>query len=135
MAQVHIIGRVTADFEMKLSQKKNPYVRFGIAETIGCGQAARTQYVGVWAKNEPAAQLVQSKVHKGSRIWITGSLELESFERQDRSKDKRLKVWLDNWGFVDSGKSNFGESYQMDSDPGVLLASIGVIDGERRKLP
>lgn len=32
MAQVNVIGRITADLELKTSEKSNPYVRFDIAE-------------------------------------------------------------------------------------------------------
>lgn len=35
MAQVYVIGRITADLEMKTSSNGNTYVRFDIAETIG----------------------------------------------------------------------------------------------------
>ena len=35
MAQVNVIGRITADLELKTSEKSNPYVRFDIAENIG----------------------------------------------------------------------------------------------------
>ena len=39
MAQVNVIGRITADLELKTSEKSNPYVRFDIAENIGSRQA------------------------------------------------------------------------------------------------
>ena len=35
MAQVFVIGRITADLEPKTSEKNNLYVRFDIAENIG----------------------------------------------------------------------------------------------------
>ena len=34
MAQIHVIGRITADLELKTSERNNPYVRFDIAENI-----------------------------------------------------------------------------------------------------
>ncbi len=30
MAQVNVIGRITADLELKTSEKSNPYVRFAV---------------------------------------------------------------------------------------------------------
>ena len=42
MAQVNVIGRITADLELKTSEKSNPYVRFDIAENIGSRQALHT---------------------------------------------------------------------------------------------
>ena len=49
MAQVYVIGRITADLELKTSEKKNPYVRFDIAENIGSRQNLHTQYFQVCA--------------------------------------------------------------------------------------
>lgn len=54
MAQVNVIGRITADLELKTSEKSNPYVRFDIAENIGSRQALHTQYFQVCAWGEDA---------------------------------------------------------------------------------
>lgn len=52
MAQVNVIGRITADLELKTSEKSNPYVRFDIAENIGSRQTLHTQYFQVCACNK-----------------------------------------------------------------------------------
>ena len=44
MAQIHVIGRITADLELKTSERNNPYVRFDIAENIGSRQNLHTQF-------------------------------------------------------------------------------------------
>ena len=44
MAQVFVIGRITADLEMKTSTNGNPYVRFDLAENIGSKESSRPQY-------------------------------------------------------------------------------------------
>lgn len=43
MAQTYVIGRVTADLELKTSINRHPYVRFDIAENIGGKEHRRTQ--------------------------------------------------------------------------------------------
>ena len=35
MAQVFLIGSVTADLELRISARKVPYIRFGISEPVG----------------------------------------------------------------------------------------------------
>ena len=139
MAQVMIIGRITADFDLQWGQSKTPYVRFGIVEDIGYGDAAKPQYAQVWARNYLAEQLVRAKVHKGSLIWISGSLLLEEYTKRDESTDKRLKVWLDSWGFVNSGKPKSDKpehSAHTGDEPKPLPDTpSGVIDGEREPLP
>ena len=83
MAQVYVIGRITADLEFKTSEKKTPYVRFDIAENIGNRQNLRTQYYQVCAWNDDAGRLKNAKAKKGSLIWVSGSLELEVFTKRD----------------------------------------------------
>ena len=41
MAQIYVIGRVTADLEPQTSAKMNSYIRFDLAENIGYGETAR----------------------------------------------------------------------------------------------
>lgn len=49
MAQACSIGRVTSDLELKTNVKKVPYLRFSVAERVGYGASAHTQYIRVWA--------------------------------------------------------------------------------------
>ena len=91
MAQTYVIGRVTADLELKTSINKHPYVRFDIAENIGSKEHRRTQYLQICAMGDDAERLVRARVKKGSLIWVSGSLELEVYTRRDGvTTDKRL---------------------------------------------
>lgn len=76
MAQVNVIGRITADLELKTSEKSNPYVRFDIAENIGSRQTLHTQYFQVCAWGEDANRLMKAHAKKGSLIKRLNS-ELE----------------------------------------------------------
>ncbi|MCC8026628.1 MAG: single-stranded DNA-binding protein [Clostridium sp.] len=137
------IGRVTADFELQTSTNGVPYVRFGIAETLGYGETARPQYLQVWAWREDAKRLIKRKVKKGSLIWVSGSLEMESYQKRDgNTTDKRLKVTLDNWDFIPGGKALAGRADTEDPHAGTSPAASqaqalpgGEIDGDREHLP
>ena len=137
MAQVNVIGRITADLELKTSEKSNPYVRFDIAENIGSRQALHTQYFQVCAWGEDANRLMKAQAKKGSLIWVTGSLELEPYTKRDGiSIDKRMKILLDNWGFVPVGRA--GSSKQEPTPPESKIPpkqEYDGIDGERDALP
>ena len=137
MAQVFVFGRVTADFELKTSAKQTPYVRFDIAEHIGWGQYARTQYWQVFAREAEAQRLVKAKVRKGSLVWLSGEVELESFVKRDGvTKDKRLKLSLDKWGFVPTGAAKGKPAApEENSDDTPTLETAPEIDGEREPLP
>ena len=136
MAQIHVIGRITADLELKYGQSKNPYVRFNLAENIGSKGRARVQYYQVWAWNEDAIRLVNSKVKKGSLVCISGTLELEIYTKQDGfTTDKRMKVSLNNWDFIPVGNRRSMEAtaqLEFAADPPTAL---GGIDGDRDPLP
>ena len=132
MAQAYVIGRVTEDLEFKVSTNHHPYVRFTVAETIGSGRQVRTQYLQICAFGTVVERLKRAHVKRGSLIWVSGSLELEVFCRQDGTPDKRLKVLLDNWGFVPAfQRATQGSQTQMDSSS----TATSVIDGDRETLP
>ena len=140
MAQLYVIGRVTADFDLQTSSKnQTQYTRFGLAERIGHGESAKTQFMQVWAWGENAVRIIKAKVKKGSLIWISGSLELEEFMKTDGvTTDKRLKLFLDRWGYVRTGSHKQGETKQNDT-PDTAAVQEGFyceeINGDRDELP
>lgn len=137
MAQVYVIGRVTADLESKTSVKNYPYVRFDIAENIGSKERSRTQYLQICAMGDDVKRLMHARVKKGSLIWVSGSLELEIFTKRDEiTTDKRLKVLLDNWGFVPVVTAKEENQALENQSPGSLpYETAAVIDGDREPLP
>ena len=142
MSLSYTIGRVTADFELQASTNDVPYVRFSLAEQLGYGENARTQYLQVWAWREDAKRLIKRKVKKGSLIWVSGSLELETYQKRNETTDKRLKVTLDNWGFVPGGKASAGRAETDAShaccspdESQTQALPDGEIDGDREQLP
>ena len=136
MAQIHVIGRITADLELKYGQSKNPYIRFDLAENIGKGSRARVQYYQVWAWGEDAIHLINSKARKGSLLCVTGSLELETYTKQDGiTTDKRLKISLGKFDFIPTGnRRSMDAPAQFDSAVDNPTA-LGGIDGDREPLP
>ena len=137
MAQVFVIGRITADLEPKTSEKNNLYVRFDIAENIGSRQDLHTQYFQICAWGEDANRLIKAHAKKGSLIWVAGSLELKAFTKRDgATADKRMKVLLDNWGFVPVGKARPSKEGQAKTDPeNTSIQEYEGIDGDRDTLP
>lgn len=137
MAQVNVIGRITADLELKTSEKNNPYVRFDIAEHIGSRQNLHTQYFQICAWGDDANRLMKARAKKGSLIWVTGSLELEPYTKRDGvTTDKRMKILLDNWGFVPVGAAKpLKEGFAEEGPSDASLQEFEEIDGDRDHLP
>ena len=76
MAQVFVFGCVTADLQLKQSQKQTPYVSFDLAEHIGYGDGQRTIYYQVWAWREDALRLIRLKVDVYKRQLLLAALTL-----------------------------------------------------------
>lgn len=130
MSQLYCTGRVVSELELKTSQKSEPYVCFPIAERVGYGRIAHTQYISVWAWGAMARQLVIDGVGKGSVLWVSGSLELEEYVKKDGvTRDKRLKLKLKDWGFAPT------QQPQGEPDQAKDIPPPGTIDGERESLP
>ena len=131
MSQLYCTGRVVSDLELKTSQKDVPYLCFPIAERVGYGSSAHTQYISVWAWGAMARQLVSDGVGKGSALWVSGSLELEEYTKKDGvTHDKRLKLKLKDWGFAPAGQRQ-GNAPDQAKD----LPFPETVDGEREELP
>lgn len=141
MAQVFVIGRVTADLEPQTSAKLSSYIRFDLAENIGYGETARAQFYQVWAWDSLARRLMKRKVKKGSLIWISGTQVLEEYTKADgKTIDKRLKVRLSNWDYIPSGKGKpDAEGEQAGPDAAghttPRIPPARGIDGDRDELP
>lgn len=131
MSQLYCTGRVMSELELKTSAKNVPYLCFPIAERVGYGSGAHTQYISVWAWGAMARQLVSDDVGKGSALWVSGSLELEEYTKKDGvTHDKRLKLKLKDWGFAPAGQ-------RQECRPGQAkdLPPPETVDGEREDLP
>lgn len=136
MSHLVAIGRVTTDLELKKSVRQVPYIQFSLAEQIGYGELAHTQYIQVWAWGVMTQRLLDRKVRKGSLLSVSGSLELEEYTKKDGvTRDKRLKLKLTDWDFVPAGWR--GKSSKTTEDiptcDGIGIADT--IDGERESLP
>ena len=129
MAQAVVRGRVVSNLELKTSVNGNPYLLFSLAERIGYGETAHTQYYQVWAWGDAACQLDKQGVTTGSLIWVSGVLELVDYIQKDgTTKDKRLKITLKDWGAPPKQGGVFSTLPEAVSPP-------QVIDGERDMLP
>ena len=137
MAQIHVFGRVMHDLVPKEGQTKQPYVCFDLMERNGGNQP---DFYQVWARGDAVARLMKLKVRKGSMIWLTGSQELVDCTSQNGDvKTKRLKVFLDNCGFLPSWQPKPPDVSLPDGQVTAACANsfppLEVLDGEREALP
>lgn len=135
MSQLFVIGRVVGNLEPKPSAKQRQYIRFTLQERIGYGESSHPQYIQVWAWGYQAQKLLRLGVQAGSLIWVSGSLELEEYVKQDgKTQDKRLKLKMSDGDYV-PGNGGFKKATDKPAAAEGTAETAGTIDGERESLP
>jgi single-strand DNA-binding protein len=80
-----IIGRLTADPEIKFTGNGNAVVNFSVAVNRKKGEEEYTSFFDVTAWGT-LAQNVADSLHKGDRVIVDGELTQDRFESKDGKK-------------------------------------------------
>lgn len=135
MAQIFVFGCVENHLVSQQSQNLSNYVCFYLKEQTGKG---RNQTYQVWAWEPDVSRLIQKNVHKGSYIWLTGTLELvDCTTSQGTERTKILKVYLTNWGYLPAGLSRQTSATGSNIPEITMTHSIPIVElnGDRESLP
>jgi len=123
MNNVSLIGRLTANPELKHTQNGMAYTRFSIAVDrafVKQGEERQADFINIvaWSKT---AEFICRYFTKGQRIGLTGEIRTGSFTGQDGIKRYTFEVWVNSAYFCESkgnsGGNNGGynNSYQNNS--------------------
>lgn len=106
MNSVSLIGRLTADTELKYTQTGTAYTRFSIAVDRPAKQGSEKQadFINIVAWNK-TAEFICKYFRKGQRIALTGSIRTGSYTDSSGNKRNTFEVWANNVEFCES-KSN-----------------------------
>ncbi|MEI3530649.1 MAG: single-stranded DNA-binding protein [Bacilli bacterium] len=124
MNKVCLIGRLTAQPELRYNNGNVAYTRFTLAVnrnfTSQNGER-ETDFINcvAWRKT---AELICEHLNKGSQIGIEGRIQTGSYDDKDGNKRFTTDVIVENLTFVDSKKSErpepeYEEPQQQESDP------------------
>ena len=115
--KVMLIGRVTKEPEVRTLQTGQAVASFSVATnrqwTDASGQKqekAEFHNIVAWRK---LAEIVQSYVKKGMKIYIEGRMETRSWEDPQGQKKYRTEIVCDNMIMLD-GKASTGHSTLRD---------------------
>ena len=108
MNQVNLIGRLTADPEIKHTQSGTAMVRFSIAVDRAYtkqGEEKQADFINcvAWDKK---AEFICKYFSKGQKVALTGSIRTGSYTDKDGNKRNTFDVWLDNVEFCESRKQS-----------------------------
>lgn len=109
--KVILMGRLTADPELKVSQSNVPVLRFTIAVSRRI-RREETDFIDCVAFRQ-TAEFISKFFRKGSAIIAFGSLQIENWTDRDGKKQRSARVVVD--------EVQFGEK-RGDSDRGAVPA-------------
>ncbi len=116
MNNVSLLGRLTADPELRHTPSGAATTRFSIAvdRRVKAGDEKQADFINIVAWNQ-RAEMICKYFSKGQRIAITGSIRTGSYTDRDGNKRYTFEVWADNVDFCESkgGSSSYdgGSSY------------------------
>lgn len=137
MNRAILIGRLTADPELKTTPSGVPVARFTIAvdrkykEKNG-DRKADFLYVVAWRQ---LGELCARYLAKGRRVGVEGSIQSRSYEDQEGYRKYVTEIVAENVEFLeyrDNGRSESGE-YAAPNDQ--QAPTGGMQDGEEDELP
>ena len=106
--KVMLIGNLTRDPEVRMMTSGRPVCNFGLAmnrsykDSEG-NRKEEVTFVDIECFG-PRAEAVARFFTKGRPIFVEGRLKLDQWESKEGEKRSALRVVLDNFEFVDSGK-------------------------------
>lgn len=114
--KVILMGRLTADPELKVSQSNVPVLRFTIAVSRRM-KRDETDFIDCVAFRQ-TAEFVSKFFRKGSAIIAFGSLQIENWTDKDGRKNKTARVVVDEVQFGekrgDSDRASSGDAGRQE---------------------
>ena len=103
MNQVNLIGRLTANPELRHTQSGSACTRFNVAvdRRVKQGEEQQTDFITIAAWQQ-RAEFICKYFSKGQRIALTGSIRTGSYTDRDGNKRYTFEVWADNVEFCEN---------------------------------
>ena len=103
MNNVQLIGRLTADPELKHTQSGTACTRFSVAvdRRVKQGEEKQTDFITIVAWQQ-RAEFICKYFSKGQKIALIGSIKTGSYTDRDGNKRNTFEVWAENVEFCES---------------------------------
>lgn len=100
MNSVNLMGRLTADPELRYTPQSTPVCSFTLAVDRP-GVKDKTDFIGCVAWRQ-TAEAISKYLHKGGKIAVTGVLTTNKYQTRDGGNRIRYEVLVDRFYFADS---------------------------------
>ncbi len=98
-----IMGRGTADLELRHSSKNVPFIGFTAVVNKGRQEDQKATFYQCVIFNEAAERMIKAKVKKGSLLMITGELEMTEYQNKQGNNVMSPKITIESWEYVPFG--------------------------------
>ena len=108
MTKIILIGRLTADPELRYTESGKGYTRFSLAVNRNFKNQNGeydADFINIVAWDKRAEVICQS-VKKGNRFGVAGRLQITRYEKQDGSIAYQSDVILEDFDFLESKPKN-----------------------------
>ena len=124
------LGRLTRDIELKHSQSGTAYMQ----NSIACDRRFKKDgdpdadffNIKVFGKT---AEAMEKMLHKGSKIFVEGTLQNDSWTDKDGNKKSQTAIMVETWEFAESKGESKTESKADVTD------FINIADSVLEELP
>lgn len=128
MNNVSLIGRLTADPELRRTQSGLATTRFTVAvdrRFAKQGEEKQTDFINIVAWRQ-TAEFICKYFTKGQRIALTGSIQTGSYTANDGSKRYTFDVVADSVEFTEKKQQNgnYGNNSNININPADDFAAI-----------
>ena len=113
MIKVLLIGRLTADAELKYTQGGTMYASFRVAASEGYKD--RTSFLNCQLFGNRAEKL-SPYLTKGKQVSLIGTLRIDTYNDNDGNKRISVVVAVDDLEFLGSGKKQETQEPQQAQD-------------------
>jgi single-strand DNA-binding protein len=119
--KVILMGNMTRDPQLSFLPSKTPVVEFSIATSRTFKKQDGSQGEEVCFTDcqmfGKRAETVSKFFHKGSKILVEGRLKLDQWDAQDGTKRSKMRVFVENFDFVDKKQGGGQQPQQQEQQP------------------
>lgn len=110
-----LMGRLTADPELRHTQNNIPVASFTLAVDRSYGQEKQTDFLDIVAWRN-TAEFVSKWFRKGMLVAVSGRLQTRTWEDKQGNKRKAVEVVADEVFFAESKKSDRQQDHTSPDD-------------------
>ncbi|MBR6407016.1 MAG: single-stranded DNA-binding protein [Clostridia bacterium] len=111
---VALMGRLTADPELRYTPNNLPVVSFTLAvdrSYVRQGEQRQTDFIDVVAWRN-TAEFVSRYFRKGQLVAVNGSIQTRSYEDKQGNRRKAFEIVADNVHFAEPKRDSYGQGNQ-----------------------